>query len=269
MNFMKLETERRRPVLFLFLFSAFTFFYGCAALRPVPEGPPLTSQQVGAILSEMALQQARVSSFYSQGKVVMKDGLLEAESDILIVGNREPLRIRVEFTHPWGKPLLHVLIDDMRLNVLSFRDKKCYSGAFSPDALSGFFPGGLERSMIWAVLRGYPDLFAYNHILSSEANRILVLDERGVEIQRVTISEKHGIPEKVDLMRQGVQLAFWDYRSEGGVLYARRERITHPESNKTLSLQRTTTVFNKPIPAELFLLEKPPHFEQADLEDIR
>ena len=261
MNMKKPVRDRKRMILFFVLFFAFAVFPGCAALRTAVKGPPLTTRQIDAIVSEIDRQQARVSSFFSSGTVLFKDGILEAEADALIVGTGEPFRLKIELTHSWGKPLLHILVDRKRLEVLSFKERKHYVGTFSPEALSRFLPGGLDAGMIWAVLRGYPALLPSSNIISREAKRLIVLDERGGTLQTVNVAGGKRIPVAIRLFRQGVKATFEDYQSKEGILFAGRVGIEHPESNKSLVLIRKRTVFNKNIPEEIFLLNKPTHFD--------
>ena len=265
----KPKRDGARIILLLVSFFVLALLPGCAALRTVVKGPPLTDPQIDAIVSKIDQQQALVSSFYSSGTALFKDGILEAEADALIVGTGEPLRLKIELTHSWGKPLLHVLVDRARLEVLSFKDRKLYVGTFSPDALSGFLPGGLDARMIWAVLRGYPALLQSSDIISREAGRLIVLDERGSELQIVNLGGEKKDPAAFRLIRQGVKVTFEDYQSIGAILFARKVGIEHPESNKSLVLTRKKTVFNKTIPEAIFALEKPPHFDEASIEEIR
>jgi len=233
------------------------------------QGPPLTADRIDAILAGIDDQQAQVSSFYTLGKVLLKDGILEAEADALILGTRDPFRIKIELTHSWGKPLLHILVDHDRLEVLSFKDRKRYAGNLNPGALSRFFPGEPDISMIWAALRGYPAVLQSGNIVSRKAGELIVIDDKGKEIQSLALSEEKDIPAKVRFPLQGVQVTYTAYQSDGEIRYAREVRVEHTESNKSLILTRKKTVFNKTIPEAIFSLKKPPHFDEANLEEMR
>ena len=102
------KRERKGVILLLVPFFVCMLLTGCAAVRTLMKGPPLTADRIDAILAGIDDQQAQVSSFYTLGKVLLKDGILEAEADALIVGTREPFRLKIELTHSWGKPLLHI-----------------------------------------------------------------------------------------------------------------------------------------------------------------
>lgn len=261
--------DRRRAVLLLVPFFVAVISTGCTRLLMGPKGPPMTQQQIEAAISEIETQQSRVSSFYATGLIRLKGGFLETESNALIVGTRQPLKVKMEFTHSWGQPLLHVLVAQGRLEILSFKDRKLYVGPFTPGAMAKLFPGGLETPMVWSVLRGYPDVLPSTNIRSRDANRILVFDEKGREIQGLSFSDDLVMPERVSLIRQGVQVSFKDYRSQGDILFAQEVGVSYPEGKRTLVLTRKKTVFNKAIPEEIFSLKKPPHFEEVDFGEIR
>ncbi len=263
------KRERKGLILLLVPFFVTLLLPGCAAVRTLMKGPPLTADRIEAILSDIDDQQARVSSFYAIGKVLLKDGILEAEADALIVGTRDPFRLKIELTHSWGKPLLHILVDRDRLKVLSFRDRKLYAGTLTPDALSRFLPGELDISMIWAALRGYPAVLQSKHIISREADRVLVVDDKGTELQSLDLRKGKNTPIKVRFALQGVKATYRSYQSDGEIRYAREVRVEHPESNKSLILIRKKTVFNKTIPEAIFSLKEPPHFDEAGLEEMR
>lgn len=260
--------DRGRMLLFSVPVFFFLFWGGCSFLK-IPKKPPVSADQISALLSEMKTQQDRVSTFYSNGQVSLKDGLLERESDILVVGTHSPFQVKIELTHSWGKPLLHVLISQDRLEVLSFKDQKFYVGAFTPEALSRFFPAPLEEGYVWAALRGYPAILVPDPIVSGEANRLRVLNEREEVVQTLDLSGPDAPPRRIRLPLLGIDMIFLDYQREEGICFAREVRVERPEEKKALILTRKKTVFNKPIPEEIFRLEKPPHFTQAGIDEIR
>jgi hypothetical protein len=167
----------------LMLFGLVLSLTGCALVREGSFSPPLTDQQLGAVISRLKDQEARVKSFFSQGTLLLKDWYWEAETRVLIVGLRDPFRVKVEITHGWGQPILHVLVDQKRLEVLSFQENRLYVGRFTPQALSRFFPGDLDSDLIWTVLRGYPGISPRTKTFSPGRNRISFADEKGEEIE--------------------------------------------------------------------------------------
>ncbi|MFH1351931.1 MAG: DUF4292 domain-containing protein [Pseudomonadota bacterium] len=209
-----------------------------------------------------------VFSFYSLGTVLVKNWLWESEANILIMGRKRPLKIKIEITHPWGQPILHILIDEPRLEVLSFRDKRLYVGDYTPQALSKFIPGDLDSNLIWAALRGYPTLLDYDRIGSSGGDQINLFNGKGKEVERITINPDSLLPRLIFLPENFIKLAFSDWQENEGIYNAGEVRLDDMEGKRELILKSKKTVFNKALPDQIFVMEKPPHFESVSLEKI-
>lgn len=243
-----------------------------SACTPVTQGPPerpLSDRQVAAVLSGMEDQEKRVFSFYSVGRLTVGGGYWEPESGILIAGIREPFRIKMEITHPWGQPLVHILIDKDRLGVLSFPDKRLFLGDFTPEALSKFLAGKLDSRLVWAVLRGYPVLPDYRRIESREPNRIAFIDSGLKETETLEVFPDSLLPKVLILPDQQVELVFSEFQEDQGIAYAGGVKVIPPKGGRIMALKREKTVFNRPIPGEVFDLPRPAGFEVMDLDKVK
>lgn len=243
-----------------------THLFGCA---PVPLGPPerpLGDQQVSIILSDLRDQDRRVSSFYSFGRLSAKRGYWEPDSSILAAGTRHPFRIKIELTHPWGQPLLHVLIEGGSLGILSFPDKKLFLGDFTPETLSRFLGARLDLRLVWAVLRGYPNLPADYLAVSREANQIALLSEGGVQTETIEVSPESLLPKAVSLPEGRVRLLFLNLQEAEGIRHAGEVRVIVREGERNVSLKRERGIFNRSVPEQIFELPRPPGFEVIDLD---
>ena len=241
--------------LFLFLSSCATFYR------------PLGDRDVEVILSRIQNQEGKVFSFYSSGGLSLQDRDWESESYVLIVGNRNPFKIKIEVTHPWGRPLAHILIDQRNLQVLSFTEKRLYLGAFTPETLSKFLPGELDGLLVWAVLRGYPHLLSYHRTTSMKANQIRLLDEKGEVLEIIDLYSESKLPRTVFFPEKNMSLGFSDFQEIDGIYYARKVKVEDMGGKGNLMLRNRKMVFNKTIPKEVFHLEKPPSFDTYDLEE--
>jgi hypothetical protein len=243
---------------------------GCAILRPPSPETPFTPHDAEVITADMYDQGNKVSSFYTSGTVMMKDWKWESEADILIAGNRDPLKIKIEITHSWGKPILHILMEDHRLEILSFTEEKFYSGDLTSDALSVFFPGRhLDPSLIWAVLRGYPPLMAHENIEIPEMNTIRLTDRKGDVVEIIEIDPESRQPVRVDCPDQKLSLTFSGFKNHNGIDYAGEIKVKGLEGGKDLILQNRKMVFNRRIPDQIFHLEMIPGFETVFLKETR
>ncbi len=235
---------------------------GCATLyTPLPEG------EVEIILASIQAQEREVFSFYTTGALSLRDRNWESDSHALIVGNRNPFKIKIEVTHPWGRPIVHILIDERNLQVLSFAEERLYLGAFTPKTLSRFLPGELDADLVWAVLRGYPHLLPYHGTRSMKSNQIRLIDQEGKAHQIIDLYPESKLPRTVFFPAKNIILGFSDFQQIDGIYYARQVRVEDMGGKSDLMLKNGKMVFNKTIPKEVFQLVKPPSFRTYDLEE--
>lgn len=239
---------------------------GCALVREMSFSPPLTDQQLSAVISQLKDQETKVTSFFSQGTLLVKGWTWEAETQVLIVGLRDPFRVKIEITHGWGQPILHVLADRKRLEVLSFQENKLYVGDFTPQALSRFFPGALDSDLIWTVLRGYPGISSRTKNLSPGGNRISFADEKGEEVEIMDLHPEDLRPVRVSYPDQDILMEFSEMIEAQGIQFAGVVSVDYRKAGRKLSIKRDRMVFNRSIPPEIFTIEKPPTFRVLSLD---
>jgi len=247
--------------------SLLTFFFLVSLSSCATIYKPLGDKEVDVILSRIQAQEGKVFSFYSSGSISLQDRDWDSESHVLIVGNRNPFKIKIEVTHPWGRPIVHILIDGKNLQVLSFPEKKLYLGAFTPEALSRFLPGELDAHLVWAVLRGYPHLLAHHRTASIKANQLRLFDEKGKVLEIIDLHPESKLPRMVFFPEKNMGLEFSDFQELDGIYYARNVRVEDMDGKSNLMLRNRKTVFNKTIPKQVFYLEKPPAFRTYYLEE--
>ncbi|PKN30020.1 MAG: hypothetical protein CVU64_05415 [Deltaproteobacteria bacterium HGW-Deltaproteobacteria-21] len=250
------------PIAFLVMFLA-----GCAAFKGPPAGPPMGERQMEEALSRLQEQDGKVSSFYTRGNLFMRNWYGEEQSGIVIAGSKDPFRIKIEVTHGWGQPILHILIDQGKLEVLSFQDSTLYVGDFTPEALSRFLPGPLSPDLIWSALRGYPTVSPHSKVLSPGPERIDLYGAGNEKVETIQLGPETMHPERVLLPPQQVALMFSDFVESEGIFYAREVEVDHRKSRGKLLLKNEKMVFNRPVPDEVFTIDKPPGFTVSSLEE--
>lgn len=244
-------------------------FTGCASIYRLTPQKPLGPDEVRAVISRILEQEGRVSTFYSKGNVLIRDWKWESEANILIAGIKHPLKIKIEITHPWGKPILHLLIDNERLQVLSFNEKKLYFGDSRPETLSKIFPGiSFDYNMTWAMLRGYPALKRYTRVSSPGTNIISLLNQKGRDIEVIELYPENLFPRRVFFPKDGVDMAFSGYMENDGIYYATEVTVKGIKKGGDLRLNSRKMVFNGTIPDQIFILNKPPGFETIRLDKV-
>ena len=246
--------------LLLILLANCTTIYKPVSLKP------LSDKEVRVILSDMEEQEKKVLSFYSLGALSIRDPGWDSESNILTAGTRDPFKLKIEITHPWGRPVLHILIDETRLEVLSFADKRLYLGYFSPETLSTFLPGDFDAHLIWATLRGFPILIEHHRTLATGSDQFSLLNKEEKEIEIIRLYPESLLPKVVSFPERHLNLAFSDFQEREGIYYARKVRVNHLEKEGNLVLKNRKMLFNKTLPEKIFVLEKPPSFETFHLD---
>ena len=252
----------------LILIIPVLFSFGCAGRTPVSKGGPLPYDPAG-LITRMLDQEKRVHSFYASGTILVKGWAWKSEAELLIAGTREPLKIKLEITHPWGKPILHILIDKNRLEILSFDEKRVYVGELTAESLSRLsLPGEFcNLNLIWSVLRGYPHIAVYDRISYSDMYRINLVDQEDMDIEIIDLYPENLLPKRVLFPGDSLDIFFSGYKNSDGIDYAEEVTVNNFEGRKDLTIKTRKMVFNKPIPDEIFILEKPPTFETVYMDE--
>jgi hypothetical protein len=261
-----------RPVkaglISLILIIPVLFSFGCAGYTPVSKGGPLPYDHTG-LITRMLDQEKRAHSFYASGTILVKGWAWKSEAELLIAGTREPLKIKLEITHPWGKPILHILIDKNRLEILSFDEKRVYVGELTAESLSRLsLPGEFcNLNLIWSVLRGYPHIAVYDRISYSDMYRINLVDQEDMDIEIIDLYPENLLPKRVLFPGDSLDIFFSGYKNNDGIDYAEEVTVNNFEGRKDLTIKTRKMVFNKSVPHEIFILEKPRTFETVYMDE--
>jgi hypothetical protein len=255
------------PLLYILIIPVLVSF-GCAGYRPVSKGGPLPYDPAG-LITRMLDQEKRVHSFYASGTILVKGWAWKSEAELLIAGTREPLKIKLEITHPWGKPILHILIDKNRLEILSFDEKRVYVGNLTAESLSRLsLPGEFcDLNLIWSVLRGYPHVAVHDRISYSDMYRINLIDQEDMNIEIIDLYPENLLPKRALFPGDSLDIFFSGYKKIDGIDYAEEVTVNNFEGRKDLTIKTRKMVFNKPIPDEIFILEKSETFETVYMDE--
>ena len=256
------RTGRLISVFLLLLLSC------CARIAITPPSPPLDHQAITGIISAFKEQWVAVSTLFSSGTLTLDIKGSESDATVLIVATRDPSKIKIEITHPWGRPLLHILIKGSSLQILSFTDKRLYSGQIGTHDLSRLIPVPLSPELLWTLSRAYPVLLNHNRALSLKGNQITLLDQREDKIQVVDLYPESDLPHRVSFCQQNAEVIFSDFQNNDAILYAKEIEMNSPEENARLALEIRQITFNKPVPDAIFRLETPLDFEVVPLRSV-
>jgi hypothetical protein len=248
------------------LFCAMTFLFGCAAPEHRPPSPPLSDQEAARIARRILKEGQQVSSFYSIGMVSAGEWYGESDADILVAGVRKPFRIKLEITHTWGQPLLHILIDGTKVKALSFRESKFYQGTFTSRALSRLIPVRFDPDLIWGILRGYPSILPHESVQSLGPNQISLLNGKREEVEIIDLDGGKALPRHVTFPDRNIRVTYGAFHREGGIPYAGSVKVSRLDGGKRLTLNHRRMVLNGNIPNGVFAIPRPPAMKIIDLD---
>jgi len=254
-------------LIICFLLTA-VFVQGCATSPKNLSRQQLNMPEAEQIIAGMESRENMVRSFYSIGVVSVKGWLIDSDADILIAGVKDPFTMKIEITHSWGKPILHVLIKDNRLEVLSFQEKAIYEGAYSSEALSRFLPGlDLGQDVIWSILGSRPQVIKHDTIGEPMPGRIRLVDETGREVESIFLPVTKYIPSRISLPVQSLEVLYSEIREVNGVSYAGEMELKGLKSGKDLGLKVKSQSVNTDLPEQIFSIERLPSYKIIDIDD--
>lgn len=245
-------------ILFLLLISA------CATTGPAH--PPLSPPEVAELIARLKDQRDRVSSYYSLGTVVLRKSVVESqEANILVVGTRDPFRLKVEITHPWGAPILQILVDRDRLEAFSFQDGILYTGPANQRTLGMFLPSAPKLACVWSLLRGYPQPPDRGTARADQGGRIVWAGEDKRAFRILELSEESLAPRRLVFLGSGLEVVFGEARDQGGILYSESVTFNPGNGNGHMKIKYERMVFNLEVPGQIFRIPKPKVYEEVQL----
>jgi len=240
---------------------------GCAGLQRLLYEAPFDEQATAALVRELYDQNKNVHTFFSTGRLWVKGRYgEEGEVNVFSAAARDLSRIKIEVTHPWGQPVMYLLVEEGDFRLLSFGERKLYFGQFTKEALSRFFPEELDQTLILDLLRAYPVLDRPYRARSAEPNRIILSNEEGLEKKTIAFDRESMQPKELILPHQNIKLVFSDFQSGGDFRYARETALVHVLGGRRLVHKIEKMVFNRTIPDQVFILPAPPGFETVPLD---
>jgi len=256
------DTKQTLQITFLSLLLIFVSLQSCAPVAVKhPYYPPFTDQEIADILLALKDQETAVHSFFSSGRMTFQGDDSEFEASVLIVGTRNPLKIKIEITHFWGRPLFHIIIKEDRIHILSFPEKRYYVGNIGESVTSNLLPVRLDTNQLWAVGRGFPTLCKYNRVVSSSVDQISLLNGTGAPVQIIDFYPENNLPLQTLLSEQGLQVSFSNFENDNNIQFAQETLLFDQKTEAVLKINIKQMVFNKAIDASIFDLTIPSGFK--------
>jgi outer membrane lipoprotein-sorting protein len=250
--------------LFIFLL---TLVLGCASLAPFPVAKPFSQQESNRLISNLQDQEEKVSSFQGVGKLMLKKGEEEIEANLFAIGSN-PYKIRLEITHPWGRPLLYIVADEKSISILSLTDKKFFRGPPHSLDMKQFFLYGLDLDLAWKIFSGsVPILSTYGRTMSLKPHEISLYNKQGEIIETISFSSKTLLPRSIYFPKKGLSILLSEF--DEGYLgpHPLQIKILKESEDQLVVIRYKSFTLNKPVPEEIFQLNPPPSFEIVNLNN--
>jgi hypothetical protein len=243
--------------LILILFAV-TLPLGCAPLVPYVPERPFSQEQTTQLISNLRAQGDEVSSFVGVGKLWYKDGEEESDSNLLVVGSR-PFKLRLEVTHTWGKPLVHLVADKRGISVLSLIERRFYRGLPEDLPTGQIFLFDLDLDSAWMILSGTVPILPHQKAVSMKPHEITLYDNDEA-VETISFSSNSLLPRYVHLPQQGFTIALTEFKELSLGRYPSKITIAKGDENQ-IEIRYKSLQLNKEIPEEVFNLNPPPDFE--------
>jgi hypothetical protein len=172
------------------------------------------------------------------------------------------MEVKIEVTQSWGQPIAQALISETQAKVLVVPEKRFYIGELKNFGVAGtLLPAGLDVRQIWGAMRGFPVLPDYASVISHRGDQLTFLNSAGRVIQTVDFDPVTHLPRRMSIPDPVVNVSYADLNSDQGILFARSITIESTDQGLTLGMEVSQTIFNQPVPEEIFSLNPPPGYE--------
>ena len=203
-------------------------------------------------------------SFIASGRMEIKDVQQDSIDTLsLVIGKKSPEKmIKIELTHPWGRPLIHILIKGNEAHILSFPEKRYYTISVDDIEFARTLPGGGGKvDHVWGLLRGFPVLQPYGRAETSPGRSISLFTDEGEKREIIRFIPGEDLPSGIFFPGSWTEIFFSDYSDIGGIMYAKKVKAIDQKAQTGIRLQIERMTFNKPVPESIFEIKIPDGFK--------
>ena len=204
-------------------------------------------------------QEIAANSFIASGTISYSKKMRFDEGNFFAVGTLNPLKLKLEVTHPLGGDIMHVLLDENHIEVVSFRERKVYSSKYDEylNIKNSFFA---DPSIAWYIFRGFPRLLPYKYSYVEDNNKFSLLGNNSVLIQTITLEEGRMVPVSVGYDNIGITVDTEDFTNHGNIFYASSIKIASENTDERIEIKFKRLEFNLSIMRGIFTITFPPGF---------
>ena len=233
---------------------------------PSPPYAPFTQTETAQLISNLRAEGRRISSFHGAGRLRYRDREKESELNLLAAGGR-PFKVRLEVSHPWGRPLFFVVLDGDNTSVLSLVDHKFFKGQSNRLPMDLFFLLRLDLDSIWQILSGNVPVLPHSKAASLKPYEVTLYNGEGEVTQIISFFPRSLLPRSVFFPYEGITIMLSDFKQDDFGPRPLKIEIARKDKNQSVEIRYRNLTRNKPIPEEVFSLDPPPGFEVIELNE--
>lgn len=248
-----------KSILFLLSLYAFSLsLQSCASIGLAPGNKPLKGREISDAFFHLSREDLKAETFFGTGQLTVEGRDTYSRAPILFIGRRNPLELRIEVTHPWGKPLANMLVKTDGFLLVAFQEAKYYVGDGAAMSRQGILPLQLSPIELWGVARGYPFLEGFKPVFDGVPDGIGLKGEYGKVIRLDGLN-----PVAALLPEKEIEIAYDDFTLEAGVAFAKEVRITSSRDGLTVTVKREQMEVNTALSDDIFRIEIPEGYERV------
>ncbi len=241
--------------LVLVLVTFVTSILGCASLGTRP-GLSVSESKVRLLKHNLGEQSSAVKNFVSTGTLQVWEPTQRISATFVCVGSRNPFRLKLEITHTWGLPLLQILMYGRAVTVVDLYHHRTYHGQFGNKLpFFGKIPL-VNRTLLWSVMRAFPELMRHGAISWSTEDGALVVRQDEEVDQEIRFDGKLHYPVNVLYPRLEVALRFSEFATQGSVVYAKAVEARHLANETSVHIKIKDILFNQDLNPQIFQLHQ-------------
>ncbi len=203
-----------------------------------------------------------MTGLVSLGRLTIRHREIESDVRSLIAATRDPLRVKIEITHPWGKPLAQILVEGDWIEAVSFAEQRFYRGRLTRGLLPGLFPTGLSQEQLWSVARGFPRVPDHEGISASGRSALVLHQNGGRPAGTIRFNDSSGLPESLQYPGDEIAVSYSNYQNREGVWYAGKVTVEAQGGEAALVLEPSEIQLNREVPEEIFRVVIPAGYQE-------
>ena len=204
-------------------------------------------------------QEMAANSFIASGTISYSKKMRFDEGNFFAVGTLDPLKLKLEVTHPLGGDIMHALLDKNRIEVVFFRERKVHSSEYGEyeNINNSLFT---DPSVAWHIFRGFPKLLPYKDSYVENNNKFSLLGNNSVLIQTITLTEGRMAPASVRYDDIGIAVDTEGFANHGNIFYASSMKLASENTDEIIEIKFKRFEFDLSIVQDIFTIIFPPGF---------